>query len=95
MKISDIFRNNIVSSSASKYTAREEAADSASSISDTLELSEDAQQYAQLNREARASLESAESDEAGRADAVAGQISAGTYQTDLDDVVYRIVNATV
>jgi anti-sigma28 factor (negative regulator of flagellin synthesis) len=94
MKISDIFRSNMVSGCAgatTKQTVRGQTTASDSLSGDTLELSEGAQKYAQLNRDVRASMESVDSNEDTRVQAVAKQISEGTYQPNLDDVVDRMM----
>jgi flagellar biosynthesis anti-sigma factor FlgM len=96
MKITDIFRSNTItgcSNNTAKQANRVETNTTGTLSGDTLELSEGAQQYAQLNRDVRASLDSSESDEASRVEALSQKISSGTYQPDMDAVVQRITTS--
>lgn len=92
MKINPLFQSDIVSryvSGATSVPQKTEAAKQATS--DTVELSDGAQNYAQLLRDARAALDQSESGEASRTDEIKAAMDAGTYQVSDDSLVDALV----
>ena len=94
MKINPLFQSDIVSrytSSATSVPQNTESVYSVSSGSDSVELSGDAQKYAELLRTARHALDSSEEGESARADEIMTQRQEGTYQVSDDDLVNALV----
>jgi len=94
MKINPLFQSDIVSrytSSATSVPKNAESVSSVSSASDSVELSGDAQKYAELLRTARNALNSSEEGEGARTDEILSQYQAGTYQVSDDELVNALV----
>lgn len=97
MKINPLFQSDIVSrymDSAACVSHKAEKT-SATSSSDSVELSNGAQKYAELLHTARSAIDQSDKDEEVRTGEIMAQYQAGTYQVSDNDVIAALTGKNI
>lgn len=98
MKINPLFQSDIVSrymDNATCVSHKAEKTSATSSSSDSVELSNGAQKYAELLHTARSAIDQSDKDEEVRTGEIMAQYQAGTYQVSDNDVIAALTGGNI
>lgn len=97
MRINPAFQNEIVSNYVNNATSVQPQTEVSHIVptNDSVELSNGAQKYAELLRNARTALDTSEETEAAKAKEIAARMSAGTYEVSDDELATALMGNNI